>query len=381
MVATLVLIHTQCGPYHIARVKALQQIYSGEVELIQLASKEKQREWTVNANTTTKLTTIHDGDQTEISATTLTNNLLIHLKKIQPSVVVIAGYASQPMRAAAQWAKTHNIPTVMFSDSHHLDKPRNFLKEKLKGFWICKYFDAAFVSGASAALYLNSLGFPADRIWRTYDVVDNNYFTKLAEEARQQGSRLRIKLHLPKRYFLYVGRFSPEKNLIRLLEAYQLYHQQMQINDRESWSLVLVGSGPQENALKEKVVQMGLKNVFWQGFKQVDMLPYYYGLSSALILPSISEPWGLVVNEAMACSLPVLISDRCGCLLDLVFPGVNGYVFNSLNIDKMATTLIHLSELPSYQLEEMGKSSQKIINNYTLQNWAKALVDCAQFLN
>lgn len=378
MKSTLALIHTQCGPYHLARVRALSKIYSGEVKLIQLAEKEEQREWTVDAQNI-NLATIDDGSLTAVPENVLTAKLLAHLKTIQPTVLVIAGYAYQPMRAAAEWAKKNEVFTIMLSDSHYLDKPRNLIIEKLKGLWICKHFDAAFVSGASAALYLQNLGFPSNRIWRTYDVVDNSYFAEVSEKIKQ-WEQPQKQLQLPEQYFLYVGRFSPEKNLLRLLEAYQIYCQQMLANNQQIWSLVLVGSGSQEHELKLKVKQLGLQNIYWEGFKQLDTLPYYYGLASALILPSTSEPWGLVVNEAMACSLPVLVSDRCGCLLDLVFPGINGYVFNPFEVENMANALIYLSRLPAQQLQKMGRVSNKIISNYTLDNWAEALADCAMFL-
>lgn len=374
----IALIHTQCGPYHLARVRALCKIYSGEVKLIQLVAKEEQREWKVD-NQNINLATIDDGSLTEVSKNVLTAKLLAHLKTIQPTVLVIAGYAYQPMRAAAQWAKKNEVLTIMLSDSHYLDKPRNLIIERLKGLWICKHFDAAFVAGASAALYLHNLGFPGNRIWRTYDVVDNSYFAEVSKEI-EQWEQPRKKLQLPEQYFLYVGRLSPEKNLLRLLEAYQIHCQHMLEDNQKSWSLVLVGSGSQEHELKLRAKQLGLQNVCWEGFKQLGTLPYYYGLASALILPSTSEPWGLVVNEAMACSLPVLISDRCGCLLDLVFPGINGYVFNPFEVENIANALIYLNKLPAQQLQKMGQASDKIISNYTLDNWAEALADCARFL-
>ena len=377
MSATVAIIHTQFGPYHFARTQAFEKVYPGSVRLIQLASQEAQREWIVD-HAKSEIITITEGILEKIAATAIAKRLIASLTEINPSVVVIAGYSHPAMRAATHWARHYQAATILLSDSQHLDRIRNPLKEIIKGWWIRRNFDAAFVAGASAAFYLRSLGFPANRIWRCYDVVDNNYFAQEAEKIRKITTDVRKNLGLPDHYFLYVGRISAEKNLLKLLAAYQLYLQQ---TVEQAWSLVIVGNGSEETELKAKATKLNLtKNIIWSGFKQVDELPQYYGLASALILPSISEPWGLVVNEAMACGLPILISDRCGCVPDLVFPGINGYIFDPFNIKDIADAMTYMSTIPNEQREKMKQASQTIIANYTPEIWADALMDCIQCL-
>ncbi|MDJ0596560.1 MAG: glycosyltransferase family 4 protein [Pleurocapsa sp. MO_226.B13] len=371
----IALIHTQFGPYHLARVKVLQAIYPGSVKLIQLAERELQREWTVEGEMP-EIFTVAGGALETLNPQVIADKLIEHLATIKPAVVVIAGYNYLAMRKATKWAKQNGVKTVLLSDSQYLDQPRNLIKEALKGWWIRNNFDAAFVAGASAAFYLEHLGFRRDRLWRCYDVVENQYFASHAEQVRQFPEPNRQKYNLPEHFFLYVGRFSAEKNLSRLLEAYHRYQQ----HHPNGWSLVMVGSGPQQTELKDTVTRLGIKNLVWTGFKQLSELPIYYGLASALILPSLSEPWGLVVNEAMACSLPILISDRCGCLLDLVFPGINGYVFNPLEVTSIEAGLNYFSSQPSAKLSQMSAASRQIIANYTPQTWAEALVDCVKIL-
>ncbi len=371
----IALIHNQFGPYHIARAKVLQKIYPGIVSLIQLADQELQREWTVDEEILEIFTVINGALET-LSPKIIADKLVKYLAKLKPAVVIIAGYSHLAMRTATKWAKQNGVKTILLSDSQSLDRPRNFIKESLKGWWITNNFDAAFVAGASAASYLSNLGFRRDRIWRCYDVVDNQYLTTNAVVARDLAE-IRQKLNLPEHFFLYVGRFSAEKNLLRLIKAFHLYQQQ----NRNNWSLVMVGNGSQHPELKDTVTRLGIKNVVWTGFKQISELPAYYGLASALILPSISEPWGLVVNEAMACSLPILISDRCGCLLDLVFPGINGYVFNPFKIASIKAGLEYLSSQSQHKLSKMADASGQIIANYTPETWATSLVDCIEVLN
>lgn len=376
MQGPVAIIHTQIGPYHLARIRAFRALYSGSVHLLQLASQEAQRQWTVDA-AAAEITTVAQGTLEKLSPQAVSRQLIQCLTQINPAVIVVAGYSQPAMRVATHWARQHHTPTILLSDSQMLDHPRNLVKESLKGWWICRHFDAAFVAGASAAHYLSQLGFPRDRIWRSYDVVDNFHFAQGAATTRASADELRRQLGLSNPYFLYVGRFSPEKNLFRLLVAYQLYSQQAGFN---AWSLVLLGSGPQQDKLQRQAAQLQLRNVFWFSFKQVDELPMYYGLASALILPSISEPWGLVVNEAMACGVPILISDRCGCIPDLVFPGINGWIFNPLLIANISKAMLRISAIPEHQLVSMGTASKRIIANYTPDIWAQALKDCVQTL-
>jgi len=372
----IALIHTQFGPYHFARARSLIETYQGRVELVQLASREELRKWEVE-DEVLPITTIAEGTLENLDSRFLSQQLINCLETIAPSILIIAGYAYPAFRTAASWAKKQQIKTILLSDSQEIDQPRNFLKETLKGFWIRQTYDAAFVAGASAAFYLTRLGFPSHKIWRGYDVVDNNYFVSKAQMTQETAQQQRKTLGLPSNYFLFVGRFASEKNLHHLLQAYHYYCQQI---EQPAWSLVMLGSGELEEDLKTTAMDLELDQVFWLGFKQIEELPIYYALASALILPSLSEPWGLVVNEAMACGLPILISERCGSLYDLVFPGINGSIFNPLDPESIAYSMINLTQQSENTRYEMGKNSQNIIANYTPHYWALALNDCIQSL-
>ncbi|MDP3597004.1 MAG: glycosyltransferase family 4 protein, partial [Nitrospirota bacterium] len=227
-------------------------------------------------------------------------------------------------------------------------------------------------AGEQTASYLVRLGVPREWIWTGYDVVDNQAFADGAAAARSQGDSLRRKLNLPERYFLFVGRFAPEKNVLRLLEAYARYRQTAGL---QAWGLVLVGGGLQEPMLRERAQE--LRDVVFAGYQQADAVSAYYGLASCLVLPSVSETWGLVVNEAMAAGLPVLVSHRCGCVPELVRAGVNGYVCDPFDIDGMARLLGVLSS-DSVDAGKMGEASRKIVALYTPETWAQSLGDCIE---
>ena len=369
---SVAIIHTQCGPYHLARAQALTKVFPGKVDLIQLAARERQRQWVVQ-ETSVQLSTIAEGELETFPKQQLTEGLIGHLEQTSPSALVVAGYSQPPMRAAIKWGKKQDIPIILLSDSQLCDRPRNIVVESLKGRWLRRNCDAAFVAGASAAQYLDHLGFPKHKVWRGYDVVDNAYFSQASESIRQHEKIERNRLGLPDRFLLYVGRLSPEKNLIRLLEALSLCQKS---RPHPPLPLVVVGSGEQEGELKKRAQDLALKDIVWVGFKQIDELPSYYALAYALVLSSTSEPWGLVVNEAMACGLPVLASTQCGAVLDLVFPGINGFIFDPWKLGSISHAISTFWQLSEGQRVSMGKASQRLIQNFSTDTWAKALSDC-----
>ncbi len=225
---------------------------------------------------------------------------------------------------------------------------------------------------SSEAAGIDNTWSPEGWIWEPYDVVDNDYFSRMAAGVRTNRKAWRERLQLPERYFLYVGRLSQEKNLIRLLDAYRHYRTKRP----EGWGLVLVGDGSQRVELEDFATANGIRNVLWCGFRQIDELPAYYALSDCFILPSTSEPWGLVVNEAMACGLPVLVSSRCGCVPELVYEEENGFSFDPYDTMALAGLLERVASLDEPRRQVMGAVSQKIISQYTPRVWAENLAKC-----
>lgn len=365
------LLHHSFGPYHLARARLLAQRFQGSVRFVQLARSESLREWRADAADFTIETAV-EGVLDVAPASEVSAGLERILARLNPRSIAISGYAHPALRRAATWARRRGVKTILISDSQARDWPRRWWREKLKRRWVSRQFDAAFVSGGSAAFYAESLGIPAHRIWRGYDVVDNQYFSQQAEVARRDAERLRREWGLSRHYFLYVGRLSPEKNLPRLIDAFRAAFPQL---PSEDWTLALVGSGPVEQALRTQARSLGDRVRFF-GFQQLDRLPSFYGLADALVLPSLSEPWGLVVNEAMAAGLPAIVSSQCGCGMELVFPGVNGFIIDPSTTGSLTDALIALASDADLR-RRYGEASTRIIQTFSLESWSDALSDAA----
>jgi len=143
--------------------------------------------------------------------------------------------------------------------------------------------------------------------------------------------------------------------------------------------LVLLGDGPLKPDLCRLISGLGLQHfVLLPGFKQYDELPVYYGLASAFVHASTTEQWGLVMNEAMASGLPVLVSNRCGCAMDLVQEGKNGFTFDPYNVEQLAGLMFKMSAFQPSELSAFGSASREIISNWGPERFASGLQQAVQ---
>lgn len=289
------------------------------------------------------------------------------LSTLDPEVVLVPGYYTLPAIAAAVWARLHGAASVLMTESTEGDHRRSFWKESIKGLGLRALFKWAVAGGKAHRDYLEQLGFPAERVAGFYDVVDNRFFAEGTEKLRENTSAA------TRPYFLYVGRLATEKNVGTLLASWIGYRKA-----GGTWPLVLVGDGPEAASLKASAAASPYaEDVLFPGLKASNALLPFYAFAGCFVLPSSREPWGLVVNEAMASGLPVLVSDVCGCGPDLVEQGVNGFSF-SPGDGRALTLLLHRMEQMSPGLRErMGQSSSEIVAHYSPERFGRAIASIA----
>jgi len=287
------------------------------------------------------------------------------LQQLRPSTVLVPGYYTAPALAAALWARLHRKRSALMSETTRDDYQRVWWKELSKRLLVQSLFDYGIAGGKPHVRYLRQLGFPPDRIARFYDVVDNRFYQDAADQARRSPT-LRQQSGLPENYFLYVGRLAPEKNIGGLLDAFASYRQ-----GGGRWALVLAGDGPDRALLEAQCAALGIQDqVHFAGLKNTRETTVYYAFAKCFVLPSTREPWGLVVNEAMAAGLPVIVSQRCGCAEDLVLPGANGFVFDPAREGELTGRLLSMSTSDQGTLDAQGRKSREIIEGYSLEQWA-----------
>ena len=286
------------------------------------------------------------------------------LEQTKPDVVAVNGWNNFGSLIVANCCQRRGIPMVVMSESARQDEPRTWLKEAVKRRTV-GFYSAALVGGQRHVEYLVELGMPRERVFTGYDVVDNDYFGRRTAE-------IRYKRGLPENYFLASARFIEKKNLSALIEAYAQYRRRSEIAAKVPWGLVVLGDGPLRETLKSKLSSLNLnENVHLPGFEPYDELPVYYALAKAFVHASTTEQWGLVVNEAIASGLPVIVSDRCGCVPELI--NGNGFTFDPANEQELTARLLEMASLSDEERKRLGDNSHRIAANFAPERFGEGL--------
>lgn len=371
----IVILFINIGSYHAARLRAAYsacQERGWSLTAVQVTDNTLEHPWgDLEREITFPLKTLLPkgliSSYTERAAVVLPS----FLKNLQPDVVVIPGWGFPVSRAALSWCKDHRIPAILMSETKWDDEPRQWWKEQLK-FWLyIKKYDAALVGGELHRDYLIKLGFPRERIFFGYDAVDNDYFAKQAQTARLNPVDTRQKYPgIPtKPYFIVVTRLLKRKNVYRLVEAFAVYRQQ--IGTAQAWDLVICGSGEEEPAIRNLILEKQLHNwIHLPGFIPYQAIGNWYGLANAFIHPALQEPWGLVVNEACAAGLPILCSRAVGASHELVRNNQNGLLFEPESQQDITRALLNIHHIDSASRNKMGELSQRIVDKCSPINFA-----------
>ena len=373
----IAIIWARFGPYHLARLRGaveLAALQGASIVGIEVAQSDSIYNWEAVKDTGGfERRTLFPGRNYEALSNREVRGLVVStLDAIRPDCVAVNGWSAIEARTAIAWCSGSGARSVVMSESKVDDNPRVPWKELVKRH-IIRNCEAALVGGAPHADYLRKLGFKGE-IFVGYDVVDNDYFARETTKVRTQAELLRSETRLPEHYFLACTRFIRRKNIDGLLRAYANYRRKA---DKEAWGLVIIGTGEEQAGYHALEQELGLEGVVWPGFVQYDRLPLYYGLAAAFIHPAVSEPWGLVVNEAIASCLPILVSRTVGARYELLREGENGFAFDPRNVAELTKRMLELTQMAPATLMEMGKVSCRIAEDWTPIRFGKMLLAAA----
>lgn len=367
---------SQFGPYHHSRVLSLR---SAGIKIlpVQVAEASRTYAWTTNSTVVDGVISLTRGTEEDAKFWQVLVASWRIWKRENIRVAFLPSYYPATSLALLLSAKLAGVRCIMMNESHAGTERARGLKRWVKRFLV-SLFDGAILGGTPHLRHFESLGMKSTRMVTGYDAIDNAYFTAGAEEARRNTNSHRRALGLPKHYLLSLGRMVKKKNLGVLIDSYALVRRQDPSSDLK---LVFVGSGECQEELVARCETLGLHHtdqperdttadVLFYGFRQIDENPVFYALAEAFILPSLHEEWGLVVNEAMACGLPVLVSEAVGSAEDLVIPGVNGFHFDPLSSSELAKHIIDIMDDPEKRIR-MGAASLIRIQDWGCDNFSR----------
>ncbi len=371
----VVLLTEIIAPYRIPVFNALSRNEDLALHVIFLAeTDEKLRQWLVYKNEIRFSYQVLPSWRWRIGR----NNLLFNrglwsaLNKINPRVIICGGYNYAASWEALVWARRHDAAFVLWSESNGQDAR----SERAGVEWLKAYFlqhcNGFVVPGKASFAYLKSLGSPETGIVIAPNAVDNDFYAHQAAKIRAHADEIRQKLKLPQRYVLFVGRLVAEKGIFDLLEAYA----KLEGDLRSQLGLVFAGEGVCKDELTRRTQGISPGTISFPGFAQRDDLAGLYALAEVLILPTHSDTWGLVVNEAMACGLPIIVSSVAGCSADLVEDGGNGYVVPPRDAEKLSSAITLVARQPELR-RQMSACSLERIRSYSPEACADGLAAAA----
>lgn len=346
----ILIIWDRIGDYHRARIAALEQAVGPEnVLYADLGGADALYGW----NTTGQSDRYFLLSRRPVEQRDLAGRLAAFWRIVRDRGVTrlaIAGYGRPEYVLFILLGRLLGCRITLFAESWYGE---GRAKNRLKGLFLRACCHGFLLSGIRAREHFEQrLGIPPWRIFIPYSVVDNDHFAQRSGAPREK-------------IVLCVARFSPEKNLpllIRSFEASRL---------AATHHLRIIGGGPQEEALRAAIKDpRRVELAGWVGYRD---LPAEYARARFFVLPSRFEPWGLVVNEAMAAGLPVIVSDACGCQPDLVGPA-NGFVFPAGDGAALTGIFDRIAGLDSLQWEAMSTESRRIIGSLSCTAWARQLV-------
>ena len=357
-------------PYHHARWNACAVAGVAETHLVELTDRDEFKVLEFSGEASFARHTLFpkgNGGNGPTGSEMLAGTMSRTLDSIRPDVVCVSGWGLSVSLAAMKWAAARSVPIVMLSESNEFDEARSAIKEFIKR-WLVSLCSAGLAGGSPQADYLVKLGLPRERVFKGYDVVDNRFFTEEAGKYRDGSSELG---ETKRPYFLACARFGKKKNLPGLIRAFARYRELA--GPSAQFDLLIAGDGEERAEIERAIQEYGVSDhVHLIGAKGYNDLPAYYAHAGAFIHASTTEQWGLVVNEAMASGLPVLVSSRCGCAADLVKDGGNGWTFDPTNEEQIADLMLKIAS-DETRRKEMGLRSREIIAEWGPDRFASGV--------
>lgn len=233
--------------------------------------------------------------------------------------------------------------------------------------------DAILTAGSDGRDYAVQYGVDPDRIFILPHAVDVHHFSNGRRDRATSREATRRSLGLTGTTFVYVGRLWRLKGLDFLVDAFTT----LQRRTTTEVSLLLVGDGIDEDRYRRLCAERGLRNAFFTGFVPKPRLPELYAAADAFVFPTLGDPWGLVVDEAMASSLPVLSTSAAGEIRDRVQDGVDGFIVPPADSPALADRMELLARDPQRR-ERMGRAAARKIAGHTPERWAVDFEDRAE---
>ncbi|MBS1645892.1 MAG: glycosyltransferase [Bacteroidetes bacterium] len=341
----IVFLYTEIAPYFLACCNALASQHDASVHIIRYPVNE---EAPFVFSTQQKIHLYNRKNYDLLS-------LLSLLKKINPSIIVCSGWIDKEyLQVCKSYFK--KIPTVLTLDTHWRGDFKQHIAVLLSPFFIKNKFSHAWVPGTAQKKYAKKLGFKEEKITLNFYSCDWTYFSSLEKKITPKKQQ-----NFPKR-FIYTGRYYDFKGLGELWNAFI----ELQKETPNEWELWCIGTGTLQPAEHPKIKHYGF-------VQPCDFLPYVQQ-TGVFVMPSLFEPWGVVLHEFATMGYPLIASDKVGASEAFLQENKNGFIFEAGNVFSLKEKMKTIIQMPPEQLLLMGEYSKQAAQKITPEIWANNLM-------
>ena len=308
-----------------------------------------------------------DGGIEKFFSIRLTNTKKL-INSFNPNIVLTTGWQCMGLIQILLATKQLDIPLLIRAESNNL-KPRSQYK-KIIHRRLVNIFDHFLCIGTANKMFYLQNGISEENTFSCPYFVDNDFFENKSKSYKNHLQQLKNDWHVGQDSFCfcYVGKLNPKKRIMDVLEAFNNL-------DNNQTHLLVVGDGELMQQAIAYVDKFKL-NVTFTGFLNQSEITKAYSISNCLVLASdYDETWGLVVNEAMASGLPAIVSNRCGCHLDLVINNESGYIFDFANIDSLTKNMKRVISLDDQAFKNLSNTAKaNVLENYSIEKASEGFI-------
>jgi glycosyltransferase involved in cell wall biosynthesis len=295
------------------------------------------------------------------------------LKRENPDVVISGGYSEPANWVALAYCKHFAKPLILWTSvTKESVKGRDILRRTLRSFFI-RLSDAFVTYGKKATEYLLEFGIAPEAVFTGCNLGDVEFYREATLKFRKTAEFVELRSSLKKPVLLYVGQFIHRKGILQLLDA-------LSGLKNERWSLLLVGDGPLQGEIKKRIEAQGLSDrVVLTGFKEKEELAKFYSVSDIFVLPSLREPYAIVISEALASGVFVVASRYDGAAWDLIEEERNGIIVDptdAIGLREGIRKALKIVQNPAFNREAITQS----IANFGLDRYAQAFINAALYV-
>jgi glycosyltransferase involved in cell wall biosynthesis len=371
------LIHNIISPYRVPLFGGLSKLSSIELSVYFCAKTHKERKWDIvesdkyNYEILSGKTIGFGGIIYHINP-----SIISKLIKGKYDVIIISGNTDFTTQAAFIASKLLNTPVILWTEG--IESAQSLLGKLISPLtnYIIKNVDAIVVPGTMSRSFQIKIGAIPEKIFIAPNIVDNEIFIEKSLKFKQEKENFKREFNiLNEKIILFIGQLIERKGVEYLIKAYK------KIKDSyDEVCLIIVGDGVLKNELEKICIKEYIKDVHFTGWISEEEKIIYYSIADLFVLPTLKEIWGLVINEAMCCGLPVISTRAAGCAMDMIKPGENGFIVEPANVDQLYLAMKDII-LDKVSKKKLGEKSLGIIeSDFNLDKIVNGFVGAIEYV-